>query len=54
MTQSVWVPEKFAKLGEVVHFRDDDSQDGWVVEVVGSRKTEREVELDGSEWEDFK
>ena len=51
VTLSAWVPEKFAKLGEVVKFKDDDSWDeGWVVEFVGSRKTEREVELDGSEW----
>jgi len=54
LTQSAWVPEKFAKLGEVVHFRDDDSQEGWVVESVGARKTEREMELElnESEWLD--
>jgi len=51
-TQTAWIPEKFAKLGDVLKFKNDDGtwDDGWVVELVGSRKTAKEVELDGSIW----
>ena len=45
--QTTWLPEKFAKEGEVLKLKDeaDNWVDGWVVQSVGARRTDKENEL---------
>lgn len=40
-----WIPEKFAKVGDVLKLKQEDGtwDDGWVVESVGLREDENYV-----------
>lgn len=39
--QTIWIPEKYAKVGKYLKLKDDD---GWEVIIVGSKKDSKEVQ----------